>query len=127
MRLLTHNQLICIKKGCAQNYPLKVVPTEVEQEESEVNPAFIVRLLNSLDYSVLYDVATNALGLDTLPEALPEMKEDEPEHEALIQALHTVLLDTHVLAGELQCNKCGRSYPIQQGIPNMRLNEDEVA
>jgi uncharacterized protein YbaR (Trm112 family) len=32
----------------------------------------------------------------------------------------------HVQEGSLRCDKCGRSYPIQQGIPNMRLNEDEV-
>jgi hypothetical protein len=33
---------------------------------------------------------------------------------------------THVIEGALRCDHCGRSYPIQQGIPNMRLNEDEV-
>lgn len=33
---------------------------------------------------------------------------------------------TFVQEGSLTCGKCGRSYPIQQGIPNMRLNEDEV-
>jgi hypothetical protein len=31
-----------------------------------------------------------------------------------------------VIEGELKCEHCGRKYPIQQGIPNMRLNEDEV-
>ena len=31
MRLLTHNQLICVVKGCINNFPLKLVPKKVEQ------------------------------------------------------------------------------------------------
>jgi multifunctional methyltransferase subunit TRM112 len=38
-----------------------------------------------------------------------------------------VAVQLHVQEGALRCENCGRSYPIQQGIPNMRLNEDEVA
>jgi len=46
--------------------------------------------------------------------------------EQLIQLLHTALIDTHVEEGSLVCPKCSRVYPIQQGIPNLRLNENEV-
>ena len=49
-----------------------------------------------------------------------------PSDEELLSILHTLLLDTHVTEGELICGGCKRHYKIQQGIPNMRLNEDEV-
>ena len=44
----------------------------------------------------------------------------------LLSTLHTILMDTHVQEGELLCDGCSRKYLIQQGIPNMRLNENEV-
>jgi hypothetical protein len=31
MRLLTHNQLVCVRKGCAQHYPLLLAATKVER------------------------------------------------------------------------------------------------
>lgn len=31
MRLLTHNQLICVVNGCKNNFPLKIVPTALEE------------------------------------------------------------------------------------------------
>ena len=51
---------------------------------------------------------------------------DRGSEDELLDLLHTLLLDTHVTEGELQCGGCHRRYAIQQGIPNMRLNEDEV-
>lgn len=27
----------------------------------------------------------------------------------------------------LECSQCGRIYPILEGIPDLRLNEDEIA
>ena len=44
----------------------------------------------------------------------------------VLSLLHSLLMDTHVTEGELVCGGCQRRYAIQQGIPNMRLNEDEV-
>jgi len=55
-----------------------------------------------------------------------DMASGVPSEEELLTILHTLLLDTHVTEGELVCGGCGRHYKIQQGIPNMRLNEDEV-
>lgn len=40
--------------------------------------------------------------------------------------LHRFLLDTHIEEGDLVCPACERVYPIQKGIPNMLLREDEV-
>ena len=55
-----------------------------------------------------------------------DMSSGVPSDEELLSILHTLLLDTHVTEGELICGGCQRHYKIQQGIPNMRLNEDEV-
>ena len=44
----------------------------------------------------------------------------------LLLCVSLIFPQTHVQEGALTCGKCGRAYPIQQGIPNMRLNEDEV-
>ena len=55
-----------------------------------------------------------------------DMSSGTPSDEELLTILHTLLLDTHVTEGELVCGGCKRHYKIQQGILNMRLNEDEV-
>lgn len=58
MRLLTHNQLVCIRLGCNQQYPLTIIPTKVEQTESEeVNIQFLLRILPNIEYTVLTQVA----------------------------------------------------------------------
>lgn len=197
MRLLTHNQLICIRKNCKQNYPLTLKPTEVEQEETECRQDFIEHLLPTVDYAVLRQAAVT-LGLEkqlplVLPAALQQQQQQsvltihssvvkdraiaaaaeesasgddadassanddatmteaapasnssssaaasastsaseaaaspDMPHDELMQNLHQLLLDTIVLTGELHCPGCKRVYRVQQGIPNMRLNEDEV-
>ena len=59
-------------------------------------------------------------------ESAMESTSERGGDEELLDILHTLLLDTHVMEGELECGGCRRRYVIQQGIPNMRLNEDEV-
>jgi len=128
MRLLTHNHLICVKKECKRNYPLEIVATKVEQTDSDCDSNFIVHIMANVDYKVL-EHAARGLGIKGLPSPadFPEVSSlSTTSHASLIQLLHTVLIDTHVIEGQLVCSSCKRSYLIQQGIPNMRLNEDEV-
>ena len=63
---------------------------------------------------------------DAVVSADADMKTASVSDTELLAILHTLLLDTHVTEGELVCGGCKRHYKIQQGIPNMRLNEDEV-
>jgi multifunctional methyltransferase subunit TRM112 len=129
MRLLTHNQLVCVKPDCVNSFPLKLVPEAVEQEETEFNADFVVNIMPRVDYAVLHAVATTDLGIDTLPavDAMPDTNTlTVATHGELLKALHTVLVDTHVVAGALVCNECAREYKIVDRIPNMRLNEEEV-
>lgn len=92
MRLLTHNQLICVVKGCEDNYPLKLTAKKVEQEESEFNPEFILGLLSHLNYQVLYNVACNDVSPETLLPNFVFLTAHQPAepsfgHGAYIQAL----------------------------------------
>jgi multifunctional methyltransferase subunit TRM112 len=138
MRLLTHSHLVCVRRGCPKQFPLQLAPTKVEQEETECNEELILHLLPTLDYPVLYSAASvcglesdlpkpgeekDSLDINELSKGTQERTE---EAIRMIQLLHTILLDTHVMEGNLVCEGCSRKYPIQQGIPNLRLNEDEV-
>ena len=73
MRLLTHNQLVCVRKGCANHYPLTLTATKVEkagqgeddeemeeddEEEAAAKLDFVLHLLPNVDYSVLLTAAT---------------------------------------------------------------------
>eukprot|EP00842_Homolaphlyctis_polyrhiza_P000341 jgi/Hompol1/1307/HPOL_000532-RA len=61
------------------------------------------------------------LGMDLLPETLPE--EITPD---LLQAVHKVALETRIKEGKIVCMGCGRQYPITNGIANMLLQDNEV-
>ena len=61
------------------------------------------------------------LGIDTLPEALNDELVQDPN---FIDALHHILMDVHVVTGQLQCPESGHVFPITGGVPNMKLAED---
>eukprot|EP01006_Ploeotia_vitrea_P059405 TRINITY_DN72228_c0_g1_i1.p1 TRINITY_DN72228_c0_g1~~TRINITY_DN72228_c0_g1_i1.p1 ORF type:complete len:127 (+),score=62.95 TRINITY_DN72228_c0_g1_i1:96-476(+) len=125
MRLLTHNQLLCAKSGCgAGSFPLGLEPSKVEQEESEFKAEYMVKLMDKLDYQALLQAAV-VLGIKGLPSALPDKLTAE-QHEPVLRLLQKLVLDIHIQEGALICGKCKRRYVIKKGIPNMRLNEDEV-
>lgn len=44
----------------------------------------------------------------------------------LLQKLHHLLLEIEVVNGSLTCPETGRVFPINNGIPNMLLNENEI-
>ncbi len=108
----------------SSNFPLNIVVAEggILREETEFNPDFVRNIIPKLDWGALVK-ASASLGVKTLPLEKPD---DLLENESLLEALHAVLLDIHVNEGELVCNHCGRSYPINNGIPNMLLREDEM-
>ena len=47
--------------------------------------------------------------------------------EGFLRAIHHVLLDVHVMRAELVCPESGQVFPVEDGIPNMTLGEDQVA
>lgn len=58
-----------------------------------------------------------------LPQTLIE---DFETNEDFLKKAHHVLLEVEVINGDLQCPESGRKFPINDGIPNMLLNEDEI-
>ncbi|KAL1914445.1 uncharacterized protein VTP21DRAFT_8897 [Calcarisporiella thermophila] len=123
MRLITHNMLQCHAKGCnANNFPLRFEDVEVELQEAEFNPEFLANFLGRLEWDALVRTAAE-LGITTLPASIPE---DASENEDFLKAVHSILLETHVMQGKMVCPNCGHIYPIKDGIPNMLLAEHEI-
>lgn len=124
MRLLTHNQLVCIRKGCQNAFPLQITFIRVEQDESAANAELVLHLLPRLDYGVLSATA-RALNISGLPETLPDSLNLE-EHTELLELLYQILFDIHVVTGTLTCPVCKHVYDISSGIPSMRIDEKDL-
>ncbi len=92
------------------------------QAESDFNPALMLRLLPKLDWRALR-AAAGELGVADLPDAPPPAPGDD---EAFLKSLHDLVMDIHVMEGNLVCPNCARAYPVANGIPNMLLNDDEL-
>lgn len=128
MRLLTHNFLQSNVRGTTKGYPLKIVASEILVEESPVDIELVRKMLPKLQYSaVVAAVAEVSEQADPKPPTIPdELPEGGDVDESVLEALHQVLFNIHVLEGELICPDTGRKFPIKQGIPNMILHEDEI-
>ena len=136
MRLLTHNFLQSNVKGTEKGYPLIIEAEEVTLEVSPLDADLLVKLIPKLDYSVVLGAvrqlsecsccAASALDLPELPPTLLIDGEELKNDASLLAKLHTVLMDVHILEGNLICPDTGRKFPIKEGIPNMILHEDEV-
>ena len=67
-------------------------------------------------------------------DAATKLPASEADADALIAAdelgflriVHLLLLDVHIQAGALICPESGRRFPINEGVPNMLLHEDEI-
>eukprot|EP00930_Biecheleria_cincta_P090491 TRINITY_DN79886_c0_g1_i1.p1 TRINITY_DN79886_c0_g1~~TRINITY_DN79886_c0_g1_i1.p1 ORF type:complete len:137 (+),score=25.69 TRINITY_DN79886_c0_g1_i1:55-465(+) len=136
MRLLTHNLLQCNKKGVKNGYPLIIRALNVKYEESPYDMDYTAAMIPK----VMYDALLKALaemrqcptitGLDALkggiPELPPALPADHAANEEFLGKLHVVLFDLHLVEGKLVCPETGREFPVNDSIPNMLLNDDEV-
>ncbi|KAG5876112.1 hypothetical protein JTB14_013691 [Gonioctena quinquepunctata] len=124
MKLLTHNMLTskCMK-GVTVGYPLGINASDVRVSEVEFNQEFVAKMIPKLDWNVLYNAAESIGQLEDLPKELLSDFENNPE---FLKKVHHVLLEVDIINGELICPETGRKFPINNGIPNMLLNEDEV-
>lgn len=62
------------------------------------------------------------MGIPTLPPALTEEMVNDND---FLTALNHVLMHVHLVQGMLTCPVTGKEFPVQNGIPNMILNEEE--
>ena len=98
MRLLTLNTLKCTRKDVTDGR-LRLVATKVEWD------ALVA--------------SASTVGV-TLPPALDDaLRRDD----AFLRALQHVLFDVHVIEGSLVCEESGQTFPIEEGRPNMMLDE----
>lgn len=80
-------------------------------------------MLPRLDWSTI-KLAANSVGFQGLPEEIN--LETSANDTELLQKLHHLLLEIQITEGSLICPETNRVFPINNGIPNMLLNEDEV-
>jgi len=125
MRLITHNMLKCNVRGVEKGYPLKIEAVETVIIEAEFDAEMLGGLLGGkVDWAALKKAALDLdiPDLEGMDEVTPEVLADD---EAL-KKIHHVLLEVHVMEGDLVCPESGRKFGIKEGIPNMLLHEDEV-
>ena len=103
-------------------FPLKIVPTETREAEADFNAEFCVHMLPKMEWEAFVNAAKE-IGIDGFPSEIPD---DTASDEEFLKKFHHALLEVHVEEGTLICPESGRKFPINKGIPNMLLNEDEV-
>ncbi|KAJ6398809.1 hypothetical protein OIU77_019554 [Salix suchowensis] len=121
MRLFTHNMLSSNIKGVANGFPLRIEAEQVLEKQVDFNPDFLRNLFPKLEWKALVDGA-RALGYAELPEAADSSM---LESEEFLRKVHHALLELHLEEGALTCPETGRKFPVNKGIPNMLLHEDE--
>mmetsp|Transcript_8258 Transcript_8258/g.18857 ORF Transcript_8258/g.18857 Transcript_8258/m.18857 type:complete len:134 (-) Transcript_8258:112-513(-) len=133
MRLFTHNLLQCNKKGVKNGFPLIIQPAVMKYEESEYNKEFTASMVPKLQWDAVLQAmrwvreykgeGLPTGGLPDLPAAVPA---EYSSDEEFLRRLHVVLFDVHLVEGKLVCPESGREFPVNDRIPNMLLNDDEV-
>ncbi|KAH3900766.1 probable Multifunctional methyltransferase subunit TRM112 [Saccharomycodes ludwigii] len=125
MKFITTNFLKCPIKTCDvsnDNYPLQYngEKCELQQENIEYKPEFLIKILDRLDWEAVLSVAQD-LGNTSLPSNKPQILDDGVEKDAILRDLHTLLLQTNIVEGEMKCKNCGHVYYIKNSIPNLLL------
>lgn len=122
MRLLTHNMLSSNVKGVVNGFPLRLEASTWVEKEVDFNADFLRSIFPKIDWPALFG-ASQTVGYVALPESADASM---LESEDFLKKFHHALLEIHVEEGALVCPETGRRFPINKGIPNMLLNEDEV-
>ncbi|XP_008795546.1 multifunctional methyltransferase subunit TRM112 homolog A-like [Phoenix dactylifera] len=122
MRLLTHNMLSCNIKGVSNGFPLRLEAEKWVEKEVELNADFLRGIFPKIEWKALAGAA-RALGYNELPDEADASMLDADD---FLRRFHHALLELHVEEGALVCPETGRRFPINKGIPNMLLHEDEV-
>lgn len=125
MRLITHNMLSCNIKGVTNGFPLRIEAENVIEKEVDFNPDFLRHMFAKIEWKALVEGA-RSMGYTELPEDSPDATVLNSDDESFLKKLHHALLELHLEEGALVCPETGRKFPVNKGIPNMLLHEDEV-
>ena len=124
MKFLTTNFVRCAVKGCQtldDLFPLRFSECQLVQQEVDYNPEFICHMLDRLEWPAVLKVAQdlgNTLLPPQKPEGLDPIMEDD---QAVLRDLHTLLVETQIIEGQMQCGHCEHIYHIKNSIPNFLL------
>ncbi|KAJ4874508.1 Multifunctional methyltransferase subunit TRM112-like protein [Raphanus sativus] len=122
MRLIVHNMLTCNIKGVVNKFPLRIEAEKVViKKEVDFNTDFLRHMLAKIEWKALVDGA-RSMGYTELPDHAPEAEESY----SFLKKFHHALLELHLEEGSLVCQETGRKFPVEKGVPNMLLHEDEV-
>ncbi|XP_027148742.1 multifunctional methyltransferase subunit TRM112 homolog A-like [Coffea eugenioides] len=122
MRLLTHNMLSSNIKGVTNGFPLRIEVEKVVEKSVDFNPDFLKNMFAKIEYKALVE-ASRIMGYAELPDhAEPSMLESDD----FLRKFHHALMELHLEEGTLVCPETGRKFPVNKGVPNMLLHEDEV-
>lgn len=122
MRLLTHNMLSSNMKGVSNGFPLRIEVEKAMEKQVDFNPDFLKNMFSKVHWKALVD-ASRIMGYAELPEEADRSMLDSDE---FLRNFHHALLELHLEEGALVCPETGRRFPVNKGIPNMLLHEDEV-
>lgn len=105
-------------KGVSKGFPLRI------EAEKVVDTEFLKKMFDKMEWKALVK-ASKAMGYAELPE---EADSSMPllESEEFLNRFHHALLELHLEEGALVCPETARRFPVNKGIPNMLLHEDEV-
>uniref|UniRef100_A0A803N0P0 Uncharacterized protein n=1 Tax=Chenopodium quinoa TaxID=63459 RepID=A0A803N0P0_CHEQI len=87
-----------------------------------MNVDFLKNIFSKIEWKPFVDAA-KTLGFSELPEDVDQSLLDSQE---FLAKFHHALLEIHLEEGALVCPETGRKFPVNKGIPNMLLHEDEV-
>lgn len=122
MKLLTHNMLSSNIKGAANGFPLRIEVEKAIEMQVELNAGFLRNVFPKIEWKALVDAA-RTMGYAQLPEDADSSMLDS---DNFLNKFHHALLELHLEKGALVCPETARRFPVNQGIPNMLLLEDEV-
>ncbi|KAG0688831.1 hypothetical protein C6P40_000436 [Pichia californica] len=120
MKFLTTNFVKCAVKSCdgsEGSFPLKYENCQLQLEEQDFNPEFIVSMLERLDWNAIIQVASD-LGNNLLPSQKPE---DIDGNSEMLKDLHSLLIETQIIDGEMVCRNCKHVYYIKNSIASFLL------
>lgn len=117
---LTH--LTCTRRDCCvANEGFCVHFEDGEEDEKVFNAQLTAVVLDRMSYSLFVAQLHSCSDLDFgLPAELPSDSLSNLDFQTL---MFDVLFNKAIVTGALVCRRCGCEYPIEGGIPCMRLPE----
>ncbi|EDK44372.1 hypothetical protein PVL30_003386 [Lodderomyces elongisporus] len=124
MKFITTNFVKCAVKACqssTDSFPLQYKECQLVQQEQEFKPEYVLHMLDKLDWDAVVAVARD-LGNDSIPQTKPEGLDPIMEDDVVVlKDLHTLLMETQLVEGQMVCKNCQHIYYIKNSIPNFLL------